>query len=222
MTAANQLQSLGLASVGYQYVNIDDCWTSQSRDSSGNLQADPSKWPNGVASVANSIHSMGLKFGLYGDAGQKTCAGHPGSMGHETQDAQLLSSWGVDYWKYDNCYTNCNGQYPQTCWNVPSRDVKSWYVTMGNAISSVSHPILYSLCAWGQDSVWTWGKSVDGSSWRMSNDISNSWSSVASIAATAAGIAQYSGPGGFNDLDMLVRAEFSFASHTADQITGNR
>ncbi|KAK3676807.1 hypothetical protein LTR78_003011 [Recurvomyces mirabilis] len=203
MTAANQFKNLGLAAVGYQYVNIDDCWTQQGRNGSGYLVADPSKWPNGVAYVANQVHSMGLKFGLYGDAGKQTCGGHPGSMGYETKDAQLLSSWGVDYWKYDNCYTNCNGQYPQTCWNIPSRDVKPWYTTMGNAISTVSHPILFSLCEWGQDSVWTWGRSVGGSSWRMANDVQNNWGSVSSIAATAAGIAQYAGPGGFNDLDML-------------------
>ncbi|KAK5108217.1 hypothetical protein LTR62_008673 [Meristemomyces frigidus] len=202
MTAANQFKSLGLLALGYNYVNIDDCWTSSARDSSGNLQADPSKWPHGVASVATTLHGMGLKFGLYGDAGEKTCAGHPGSGGHETQDAKLLSSWGVDFWKYDNCYTNCNGQYPQTCWGV-SRSTKAWYQPMGTALAAVSHPILFSLCSWGQDNVWTWGKTVGGSSWRMANDISDSWSSVASIANAAAGIASYAGPDGFNDLDML-------------------
>ncbi|KAM3088347.1 hypothetical protein ACMFMG_002400 [Clarireedia jacksonii] len=201
MTAANQFVNLGLKNLGYTYVNIDDCWHSKSRDSSGNLVADPSKWPNGIAYVANQIHGMGLKFGLYGDAGTMTCAGYPGSQGHEQQDAKLLSSWGVDYWKYDNCYTPCtNGQVPQTCWT--KRNSESWYQLFGNALSAQSHAILYSICSWGVDSVWTWGNSV-GNSWRITGDIQDTWSSVASIANTAAGISQYSVPGGFNDLDML-------------------
>ncbi|PQE14057.1 hypothetical protein CJF30_00006887 [Rutstroemia sp. NJR-2017a BBW] len=200
MTAANQFVNLGLKNLGYTYVNIDDCWHSKSRNSSGNLVADPSKWPNGMAYTVNQIHAMGLKFGLYGDAGTMTCAGYPGSQGHEQQDANLLSSWGVDYWKYDNCYTPCNGQVPQTCWIA--RNSESWYQTFGNALKSVSHPILYSLCSWGVDSVWTWGDSV-GNSWRVTGDIQDTWASISSIANTAAGISKYSGPGGFNDLDML-------------------
>lgn len=228
MTAATQFSNLGLKQLGYQYVNIDDCWHLMSRGSSGQLVADPSKWPNGIASVVNQIHGLGLKFGLYGDNGIKTCAGYPGSQGHEVQDANLLSSWGVDYvrdfifcrfslpsshhgmilspfkWKYDNCYTVCqNGQVPQTCW-IP-RNTEAWYKTFGDALKGVSHPMLYSLCSWGLDSVWTWGGSV-GNSWRITGDIANNWASVASIANTAAGIYQYSGPGGFNDLDMLVSA----------------
>ncbi|KAH7311920.1 alpha-galactosidase [Rhexocercosporidium sp. MPI-PUGE-AT-0058] len=200
MTAANQFVNLGLKDLGYQYVNIDDCWHLMSRSSSGQLVPDPKKWPNGIASVVNQIHGMGLKFGLYGDAGTKTCAGYPGSQGHETQDAQLLSSWGVDYWKYDNCYTPCNGAVPQTCW-IP-RDTQSWYEKFGSALKSVPRPMLYSLCSWGLDNVWVWGNSV-GNSWRITGDIADNWSSVASIAAKAATISQYSVPGGFNDLDML-------------------
>ncbi|KAF7893437.1 uncharacterized protein EAF02_000975 [Botrytis sinoallii] len=200
MTAANQFVNLGLKNLGYIYVNIDDCWHTKSRNSSGNLVADPSKWPNGIAHTVNQIHGMGLKFGLYGDAGTMTCAGYPGSQGHEQQDATLLGSWGVDYWKYDNCYTPCNGQVPQTCWIA--RNSEAWYQTFGNTLKTVFHTILYSLCSWGVDSVWTWGGSV-GNSWRVTGDIQNSWSSVSSIANTAAGISKYSGPGRFNDLDML-------------------
>ncbi|KAH8799460.1 alpha-galactosidase [Xylogone sp. PMI_703] len=202
LTAANQLVNLGLKQLGYEYVNIDDCWSQQQRNGSGYLVPDLTKWPNGIPAVVDKIHGMGLKFGLYGDAGTKTCAGHPGSQGHEQQDADLLGSWGVDYWKYDNCYTACNGEnpVPQTCW-IP-RDSEAWYTTFGNYLKAVSHPILYSLCSWGLDNVWTWGGSV-GNSWRMHSDISNEWSSIVAIASTAAGISQYAGPGGFNDLDMM-------------------
>ena len=93
----------GLQAAGYQYVNIDDCWMSSSRDANGNLVANPSKFPDGIAAVASYVHSLGLKLGIYEDAGTATCAGYPGSYGHEQQDADLFASWGVDYLKYDWC-----------------------------------------------------------------------------------------------------------------------
>lgn len=119
LSAANAFVSLGLNKLGYTYVNIDDCWSTMARDSSGNLVADPSKWPNGIKNVSDQIHALGLKFGefernlhllnannnckgLYGDSGTATCSGYPGSQGYETQDAKQLAAWGVDYWKYDN------------------------------------------------------------------------------------------------------------------------
>lgn len=152
--------------------------------------------------MVDQIHNKGLKFGLYGDAGTMTCAGYPGSEGHEAQDAKTLASWGVDYWKHDACYLPCvTGGRPQTCWDARS-STKTYYATMRDALAGAGRPILFSMCQWGRDSVWTWGKDY-GNSWRMSGDIANNWNSLASIAANAANIGQYSGPGGFNDLDML-------------------
>jgi alpha-galactosidase len=148
---------------------------------------------------------MGLKFGLYGCVGTMTCAGYPGSWGHETQDARLLANWGVDFWKHDACYTPCtNGQSPQTCWS-PQFNTRAWYEKMRDALASVKSTknIYFNLCQWGRDNVWTWGNSV-GNSWRMSGDNWQDWDSIQRIASAAAGISQYSGPGGFNDLDMLV------------------
>jgi alpha-galactosidase len=202
LKVADLMISLGLKDAGYQYLNIDDCWHSKSRNSSGYLVPDPSKWPQGMKPVVDKIHGMGLKFGLYGDAGTMTCAGYPGSEGHEAQDAKALASWGVDYWKHDACYLPCvTGGRPQTCWDSRS-NTKSYYATMRDALAGAGRPILFSMCQWGRDSVWTWGKDY-GNSWRMSGDIANSWTSLASIAANAAGMSQYAAPGGFNDLDML-------------------
>ena len=202
LKVADLLISLGLKDAGYQYLNIDDCWTSKARNSTGHLVADPSKWPQGIKPVADKIHNMGLKFGLYGDAGTMTCAGYPGSQGHEAQDAKTLASWGVDYWKHDACYLPCaTGGTPQTCWDSRS-NTKAYYATMRDALAGAGRPILFSMCQWGRDSVWTWGKDY-GNSWRMSGDIANSWNSLATIAANAAGMSQYAAPGGFNDLDML-------------------
>lgn len=202
LKTAKLFVSLGLKDLGYQYVNIDDCWSTKQRNATGYLVPDPAKFPKGMKALTDEIHGMGLKFGLYGDAGTMTCASYPGSWGKETLDAKALASWGVDYWKHDACFTPCNnGQWPQTCWD-PKVDPRDWYVTMRDALLNSGRPIFYSMCSWGRNSVWTYGKDI-GNSWRMSGDIANNWNSVASIANTAAGIAQYSAPGGFNDLDML-------------------
>jgi alpha-galactosidase len=190
LAAANAFVSLGLKDLGYTYVNIDDCWAETSRDSNGNLVPDSTKWPNGIAAVTEQIHSMGLKFGLYGCSGTQTCAGYPGSAGYETQDANTLASWGVDYWKYDNC-------------NTPSGPSEPRYVTMRDALTSSGRAMLYSMCQWGNDDVWTWGSTV-GNSWRITQDVFDNWGSINSEASFGAGIYQYGGPGGFNDWDMMV------------------
>ncbi|KAF2742342.1 glycoside hydrolase family 27 protein [Sporormia fimetaria CBS 119925] len=201
LDTANKFIELGLKDIGYEYINIDDCWSTRSRNSSGFLVPDPSKWPNGIKAVADQIHNMGLKFGLYGCAGTQTCAGFPGSEGHQAQDAKLLASWGVDYWKYDNCYTPCNGGRVQTC-PSPIGSSQTWMTLMSRELRNSGRKIYYNICNWGRDSVWTWGRGV-GESWRMSVDNWNDWASVVRIASSAAVISQYSGPGGFNDLDML-------------------
>lgn len=195
LQTAKAFVDLGLKDLGYVYVNIDDCWSNRQRNSTGYLVADPSKFPKGIDGLAKEIHSMGLKLGLYGDAGTLTCAGYPGSYGYEQKDADTIAAWGVDYWKYDNCLT----EVPYT-----NKGIKSpqYYPIMRDALLKTGKKIIFSICQWGRDDVWTWGASV-GHMWRMSPDIENSWSSVASIAAKAATIHKYSGPGGFNDLDMM-------------------
>lgn len=132
LAAGQAFVSLGLASLGYEYINIDDCWSTMQRGSSGNLVPDPTKWPNGIKNVTDQLHSMGLKFGLYGDSGTATCSGFPGSQGYETQDAKQFAAWGVDYWKYDNCNTNSS----QT--SIPR------YTLMGKALQNSGREILYS------------------------------------------------------------------------------
>ena len=94
----------GMKDAGYQYVVIDDCW-QVSRDADGNIVADPQRFPSGIKALADYVHSQGLKFGIYSDAGTGTCAGRPGSRGYEFQDARQYAAWGVDYLKYDWCNT---------------------------------------------------------------------------------------------------------------------
>ncbi|KAE9376501.1 glycoside hydrolase family 27 protein [Stipitochalara longipes BDJ] len=190
IAAANAFVSLGLKAVGYEYINIDDTWSSKSRGSDGTLVPDPNKWPNGITAVATEIHGMGLKMGLYGDSGTGTCSGYPGSQGYETQDAKTLASWGIDFWKYDNC-------------NAPTSGTsQTRYTTMSNALAASGRDIYYAMCNWGDDSVWTWGLKT-ANSWRVSSDVTDKWSSIVSIASNAQSYASYAGPGGFNDFDML-------------------
>ncbi len=179
----------GMQAAGYQYVNIDDCWLTHNRDSSGRLVPDPSKFPDGISGTAAYVHSLGLKLGIYEDAGTATCAGYPGSLGHESTDANTFASWGVDYLKYDNC--NNNGISAQ-----------SRYTAMRDALAATGRQILFSLCNWGQENVWTWGANV-GNSWRTTGDINASYGSMLGIFHSNVALASYAGPGHWNDPDML-------------------
>ncbi|KAH7341969.1 glycoside hydrolase superfamily [Rhizoctonia solani] len=206
--AADALVSLGLKDAGYTYVNIDDCWSNiTGRDTGTNrIKPDLNKFPNGIKSVADYVHSLGLLVGIYSDAGTLTCAGFPGSLGYENTDAQTFAEWGVDYLKYDNC--NVPGNWSDT-YNGPDFD---WYNSnsgiryrqMTTALASVAsiRPIQYGICNWGNADVWTWGSRV-GHSWRMSGDSSASWSYITSIIAKNVDYLKYVEFYGHNDMDMM-------------------
>ena len=102
--SAEAVAKSGLKDAGYDYIVIDDCWSLKDRDADGRLVADPALFPHGMKDLADYIHSLGFKFGMYSCVGTKTCAGYPGSFGHEFQDAQTFADWGVDFLKYDYCY----------------------------------------------------------------------------------------------------------------------
>jgi alpha-galactosidase len=181
----------GLKDAGYQYVNIDDCWALPQRDAQGNLVPDPERFPSGIKALADYVHGKGLKFGIYTSAGTMTCnsAGFPGSLGHERADAALFASWGVDYLKYDNC-------------NNQGVDAIQRYTAMRDALKATGRPIVYSICEWGTNDPWLWGKDV-GHLWRTTGDINDSWSSVLSIIQQNLPLAEFAGPGHWNDPDML-------------------
>jgi alpha-galactosidase len=186
---ADTIASAGLQAAGYQYVNIDDCWMSKSRSSSGHLVPDPAKFPGGITAVANYVHDKGLKLGIYESAGTATCAGYPGSLNHETTDAADFAAWGVDYLKYDNC-------------NNQGVDWKVRYNAMRDALAATGRPIVYSLCEWGEDSVWTWGAGT-GNLWRTTGDIQANYNSMLSIYHQNVGLYPYASKGAWNDPDML-------------------
>jgi len=185
---ADVLVSTGLMAVGYTYVNLDDCW-AKSRNSNGTIVADPAAFPSGIRALADYVHMKGLLFGLYSDAGTSTCAGRPGSLNYETNDANTYASWTVDYLKYDNC--NTDGTAPQVR-----------YPKMRDALNATHRPILFSMCEWGVNNPATWAAPV-GNSWRTTGDISDNWSSMLSNLDQNDIVAKYAGPGGWNDPDML-------------------
>lgn len=199
METADAMVLSGMKDAGYQYVVIDDCWQI-ARDSLGFIVADPQRFPSGIKALADYIHSKGLKFGIYSCAGDKTCAGRPGSRGHEYQDALMYAKWGVDYLKYDWCSTE-------------NLNALGAYTTMSRAIREAGRPIVLSICEWGGNKPWEWGAEV-GHMWRTTGDIYDcfdceyshgTWSSwgVMKILDMQDGLREYAGPGHWNDPDML-------------------
>jgi len=179
----------GLATAGYNYVNVDDCWAS-SRLANKTIVADPTSFPSGMKALADYAHSKGVKFGLYSDAGYETCAGRPGSLGYEKIDASTYASWNVDYLKYDNC-------------NPDVSKPEERYPVMRDALNATGKKkILFSMCEWGVDNPASWATTV-GNSWRTTGDISDNWNSMTSIIDQNEGLWTVAAPGGWNDPDML-------------------
>lgn len=197
--SADALVSSGMREAGYVYVNIDDCWHGK-RDENGFIQPDPQRFPSGMKALADYVHARGLKLGIYSDAGAHTCAGKPGSRGHEYQDALTYARWGIDYLKYDWCDTE-------------GLNSKGAYTTMRDALRAAGRPILFAICEWGDTKPWDWAADV-GHSWRTTGDIypcwdcdfnRGTWSSwgVLPILDKQAGLRKFSGPGRWNDMDMM-------------------
>ncbi|CAF3158558.1 unnamed protein product [Rotaria sp. Silwood2] len=178
----------GLSAAGYQYVNLDDCW-QLTRDSQGIIHPDPQAFPSGISALADYVHSRKLKFGLYSDAGFKTCAKRPGSLGYEKIDAKTYASWNVDYLKYDNC--NTDGTIPEVR-----------YPVMRDALNASGRPIFFSMCEWGVDTPALWAANV-GNSWRTTGDIRDNWDYMMFNIDINNNFADKAGPGGWNDPDML-------------------
>ena len=167
----------GLVDAGYNSMILDDCYTMKNRSASGELVADPTKFPHGMPNLTAAMKAMGVSANAYSDSGYQTCAGYPGSWGHEMQDLQTWTEWGFNYLKYDNCYIPFD--------NVTMQNELGRYQDMANAIAEVSTttgapPFQFSLCEWGWQQPWIWGKTLS-QSWRINGDIKPYWSSIASI-----------------------------------------
>jgi alpha-galactosidase len=193
---ADTFVSSGMKDVGYQYVNLDDCWMD-GRDSSGKLKWNATKFPGGIPALADYIHGKGLKIGIYEVPGDRTCANiyggysqGAGSLGHETTDAQTFAAWGIDYLKYDKCTAPLSG-----------------FATMASALKAAGRPIFYSINPGDGSGCPPGNCSIDASKianmWRIGFDINGSWSSMIGLVDLDKNLYQYAGPGHWNDPDMM-------------------
>lgn len=192
----------GYLNAGYDMISLDDCWLAKERDEQGLLQPDPSRFPSGIPALANFVHSMGLKFGIYEDFGNKTCGGYPGILGHLETDANTFAEWGVDYIKLDGCYS------------TPAQ-MEEGYPQFGQYLNDTKRPIVYS-CSWpAYISNPNYTAIIETCNlWRNFDDIADSWSSVTTIIdhyGDNKDLAKFAGPGHWNDPDMLIIGNFGLS-----------
>jgi alpha-N-acetylgalactosaminidase len=198
-TMADIVVSEGYAAAGYEYINVDDCWLEKERNTYGQLVPDRQRFPRGMKSLADYVHSKGLKFGIYEDYGNYTCAGYPGVLGYLRTDAQTFASWDVDYVKLDGCYAH------------PS-DMDRGYPEFGYYLNQTGRAMMYS-CSWPVYQIYAgmqpnFSSIIDSCNlWRNFDDIQDSWASVESIIDYYGNnqdvIVANAGPGHWNDPDMV-------------------
>lgn len=217
---ARALVRTGLAARGYDTVTIDDCWMTTKRDGRGDLQADPGRFPHGMRPVAAAIHALGLKFGIYEDAGYETCgrfagSGEPkgGGRAHFVADARLFASWGVDYLKLDGC----NVHVPKG--ESENAAYRAAYRAESDALGHVNRPIVFSESApayfqgepaWYDVLDWVRGY---GQLWREGTDIDvydtrnparSRFSSVLWNYEYNLPLGRYQSPGNWDDSDFII------------------
>lgn len=188
---AQAMVNSGMAKAGYNYIVIDDGWEG-SRDEQGNIYPNE-KFPD-MRDLADYVHALGLKIGIYSSPGTHTCGGYIGSYGHEYQDAKTFADWGIDYLKYDWC--GAMRIYPDSL-------MQRAYQKMGDALLQCGRPIVYSLCQYGLQNVWEWGGKSGANLWRTTGDINDEWNKISEIGFNQTHLADYAKPGQWNDPDML-------------------
>lgn len=192
ITAA--LVASGLKDAGYAYVGPDEgiCFE---RGKDGRLAPNLARYPSGLRGLGDWIHRQGLKYALYTDAGSRTCStAMPGTKGHEYEDMRSFAAWRADYIKIDWC--NSQGQ-----------DIVQAYAELGKAQRAAGRPVVHSLCSWGDGYPWLWAGAI-GHMWRTTADICApgraDWARALRIAFANEKLAEFAGPGRWNDPDMMV------------------
>lgn len=194
MSTVDNMVKLGLKDLGYNYFVIDDCWQSKQRDPvTKRLVADPQRFPKGMLALSRYVQSRGMHLGIYSDAGTMTCAKYPGSSGHFELDAITFAEWEIDFVKFDYCYTT---EY---------EEMNPWlyYGDMSRSLNATGRPMIFSLCNWGHQFPWVWGKEF-GNMWRTTSDIQGVYARVMENLDRNKILAKYSGPDGWNDPDILT------------------
>jgi alpha-galactosidase len=222
--AADAMVRTGLINHGWSYINIDDYWqnhlpTDQQavqdlikpfRDDKGFIVSN-ARFPD-MKGLADYVHDLGLKIGIYSSPGPTTCGKCAGSWLHEEQDARTYAQWGFDYLKYDWCsYGSVVDGAVANPLNVPVRKNSQNdefaihpFKVMGGFLRDQPRDIVFSLCQYGNHDVWKWGASVQGSCWRTTGDVNDSWRSVKGIGFYQDNAAPFSKPGNWTDPDMLI------------------
>ncbi|XP_003264870.1 alpha-N-acetylgalactosaminidase [Nomascus leucogenys] len=207
MEMADRMAQDGWRDMGYTYLNIDDCWIG-GRDASGRLMPDPKRFPHGIPFLADYVHSLGLKLGIYADMGNFTCMGYPGTtLDKVVQDAQTFAEWKVDMLKLDGCFSTADERaqgYPKmaAALNATGRPIAfscSWPAYEGGLPPKVNYSLLADIC----------------NLWRNYDDIQDSWWSVLSILSWFVEhqdiLQPVAGPGHWNDPDMLLIGNFGLS-----------
>ncbi|OOQ83620.1 putative alpha-galactosidase D [Penicillium brasilianum] len=201
---AKALVDLGLAALGYRYVTTDCGWTIANRTAEGSLTWNETLFPSGFPALGQYLHDLGLLFGVYEDAGIRSCQTdmeQAGSLYHEAQDAALFTSWKIDALKYDNCFSDAATGYPNVNYE-PSTSPSPRYANMTKALAAQGRSVLFQICEWGVDFPALWAPAL-GHTWRIGNDIIPAWRAIFRTLNQAVPQTSFAGPGQWPDLDML-------------------
>ena len=208
---ARTMATNGLKAAGYAYVNLDDgfFW---GHDKKNNLRFHPKRFPNGLKGMVDGIHALGMKAGIYSDAGTNTCGAgwngetggvNGGLYGRDLADCRLhFGELGFDFFKVDYC-----GGLAQRL------DERRRYTEIAAAIRATGRDdVRLNICRWAFPG--TWAAEIAGS-WRTTRDIRASWTSIRDIIAENLYLSAYARPGHFNDLDMLEVGQYRGALKSA-------
>ena len=224
--AADAMVTSGLINHGWAYINVDDYWQNHRdsedptlhgafRDADGNVVPN-ARFPD-MKGMADYIHNLGLKAGLYSSPGPWTCGGCTGSWQDEQKDARQYANWGFDFLKYDLCSYHDVVPACETSLDAAQHP----YRVMGDYLKQQPRDIVFSLCQYGEFDVWTWGGSVNGNSWRTTGDINDSWGSLSGIGFSQDKAAPHARPGNWNDPDMLIVGKVGWGHLHPTRLTPN-
>ena len=212
--AADAMVSSGMIDHGYQYVNIDDCWSvrpdakdpsllGEPRDDKGMINSNK-RFPD-MKGLTDYIHAKGLKAGIYTSPGPFTCAGHVAAWQHEEQDVRRFVEWGYDFLKYDWC------SYNGVAKDKSVEELQKPYRLVSAILANQPRDIVLNLCQYGLGNVWDWGAAVGGNSWRTAGDLGGSFEGIPAAlfrdgfdVYSKNELHRYGGPGRWNDPDYLL------------------
>ena len=204
---ADAMSKLGFAEKGYKYINIDDGYFG-GRDKNGKLLIHPTRFPKGLRGLVDYIHSLGLKAGIYTDAGANTCAsywGNPkdtigigvGLYGHDAEDLALFfDELDFDFIKIDYCGADARNNIDRL-----DHEEEERYTEIANHIKEVKKKgVSWNVCRWAFPGTWV---TQIADSWRTTEDIYLGWESIKSIIHQSLYLSAYTTYGHYNDMDML-------------------